>query len=456
MHITEPGVGFIPLLCYKKLTFTLGQFTGFVHVLVNDARQILKDDLMLAHKTEVPQIPWDFLYDDPTNVGAGWGFLQDPRTPWPVVGEQWMFDQIANNPDVEREFFRGKPRMAKIDCYMKRLVAFRRKLSVLVHICSGQPARAPELLSIRHRNTDAGGVRNIFIEDGLVAMATAYHKGFHATNDAKIIHRYPPREIGELVVWYLWLVLPFVHALELYQRHEREQPVDHEVRKREAYMWPPDPHSDKPWSSERLRETLKEETKGILHAELNLVAYRDIAIGLSRRFLGSTHQFTHNIQEESGAEVLDDDFDDREMGAEEWSGHIADLQAAHSFHVAGIVYRRLITEQPGTTADKRHFFRICSTDWHRFLGFHFTKAESLNPYRRTELSPWQKEAEESRMLRRWDLRNTPLEPQLQAMMGDPEVRFRGMQHPAMVAIQNGESPVLAVLPAGGGKSKDRG
>ncbi|KAJ5131322.1 uncharacterized protein N7515_007361 [Penicillium bovifimosum] len=109
-----------------------------------------------------------------------------------------MLNQIATNPDVDREFFRqGKPRVAKIDYYMKRVVAFRRKLSVLVHICSGQPARAPELLSIRHRNTDAGGVRNIFIEDGLVAIATAYHKGFHATHDAKIIHRYLPREIGD-------------------------------------------------------------------------------------------------------------------------------------------------------------------------------------------------------------------------------------------------------------------
>lgn len=64
---------------------------------------------------------------------------------------------------------------------------FREKLSVAIYVTSGHPARAPELLSLRHRNTD-GAVRNIFIENRLVVVATKYHKGFYASNDAKIIH----------------------------------------------------------------------------------------------------------------------------------------------------------------------------------------------------------------------------------------------------------------------------
>ena len=90
---------------------------------------------------------------------------------------------------------------------------FKEKLAVLVHITSGQPARGPELLSIRHRNTAAGGQRNVFIEDGLVALVTRYHKGFYASGDAKVIHRYVPRAVGELIVWYIWLVVPFVEQL---------------------------------------------------------------------------------------------------------------------------------------------------------------------------------------------------------------------------------------------------
>jgi hypothetical protein len=50
----------------------------------------------------------------------------------------------------------------------------------------------------------------LFIEDGIVVFMTRYHKGYKVKGDVKIIHRYLPREVGELVVWYLWLVLLFV------------------------------------------------------------------------------------------------------------------------------------------------------------------------------------------------------------------------------------------------------
>lgn len=45
----------------------------------------------------------------------------------------------------------------------------------------------------------------------MVVLVTVYHKGFYASNNAKIIHRYVPREIGELIIYYLWLVWPFIN-----------------------------------------------------------------------------------------------------------------------------------------------------------------------------------------------------------------------------------------------------
>jgi hypothetical protein len=41
----------------------------------------------------------------------------------------------------------------------------------------------------------------------MVVTASTYHKGFYASNDVKVIHRYLPRSVGEMVVWYLWLVI---------------------------------------------------------------------------------------------------------------------------------------------------------------------------------------------------------------------------------------------------------
>ena len=78
----------------------------------------------------------------------------------------------------------------------------------------GAASAATEILGIRYKNTANGGARNIFINHGQVSWVTAYHKNFRQTNEAKVIHRFLPREVGELLVWYLWLVLPFWQKLQ--------------------------------------------------------------------------------------------------------------------------------------------------------------------------------------------------------------------------------------------------
>lgn len=60
-----------------------------------------------------------------------------------------------------------------------------------------------------------GLLRNIFIENGLVSFVTCYHKGYSVQGSMRIIHRYLPKEVSELVVYYLWLVLPFSQQLRL-------------------------------------------------------------------------------------------------------------------------------------------------------------------------------------------------------------------------------------------------
>ena len=83
------------------------------------------------------------------------------------------------------------------------------QLLFLVHLSGGFPARANKLLATRHRNTGNGGVRNILIDQGLVMIVTRAHKGFSTTERLKIIHQFLPREVGTLLVYFLWLVLPF-------------------------------------------------------------------------------------------------------------------------------------------------------------------------------------------------------------------------------------------------------
>ena len=97
--------------------------------------------------------------------------------------------------------------------YFRLLNRFRSLLLVAVHLLGGQPARAPEILSIRVSNTVYGGVRNVFIIQKMVAFIVWYHKGMQNSSTAKRIFRWLPQEVGDLLVRYLWLVLPFYQAL---------------------------------------------------------------------------------------------------------------------------------------------------------------------------------------------------------------------------------------------------
>jgi superfamily II DNA helicase RecQ len=422
-------------LLYKGLQFTMAQFRGMVHGLASESRRLLMEELLFGNQAAepVPSVPWESMRDNPTDERPGWNFLKDHRTRMPVEGERWLFERVGRDARVRDRFMKtgtcsGIDREA-VERYMGRIVEFREKLAVLMHITGGQPARGPEILSVRHSNTIKGGHRNIFIEDGMVVFVTRYHKGYNVSGDVKIIHRYLPREVGELVVWYLWLVLPFQQRLEALV-WEKEAVSSH--------MWPADPNGRK-WTTERLREALKRESRIGMGQEWTIAAYREIAIGISRRFLRGSTAFKAEEGDEKEA------WDEEQAGAS-----IADEQAGHTAHIAGLIYARGIMEQAGAVADKRQQFRASSSDWHRFLGFEEGKEEEKASKKRKR-APFECEADEARIDRWGRLRKMDTTTQLQRMMGKT-AEFRGVQKEAMAAIVAGESPVVAVMPTGGGKS----
>jgi hypothetical protein len=90
--------------------------------------------------------------------------------------------------------------------YLVLVNAFLERLLLLLHLTAGQPARGSEKLSLRHINTVNGHHRNVFIEGGMVSTVTTYLKGYSTTGNTKIIHRCLPKEVGELLIHYPWLV----------------------------------------------------------------------------------------------------------------------------------------------------------------------------------------------------------------------------------------------------------
>ena len=221
------------------------------------------------------------------------------------------------------------------------------------------------------------------------------------------------------------------------------------------YMWGSDPGTQRAWTSDRLREVLKRETKMRLHYPISIQAYRDIAIGISRRWMRPSSQFASDVCEEREAAqaVLDTDTEEH-IDEAQWLGHIADLQAAHSLYMAGMVYGREIMEQAGTTVHRQRIFRLSSTDWHRFLEFASadnSPETSPNPHKRKR-APWEEEADDSQIMQRHCLNTMDMTQTLRQMTGQETIQFRGVQAAALQAIQDGESPVLAVIRTDRGKS----
>lgn len=228
---------------------------------------------------------------------------------------------------------------------------------MLIYLTSGQPARGTELTSLQYCNAAHGRRRNIFLENGLVTFVTFCYKGYGITNSTKIIHRYLPQELSELLVYYLWLVLPFCTQLKLLALNSKE-PVS-------PYLWaakepreapqPPQPPQSKNatrlphWGSSRLSKILQQAFRTWLNTDGNITTWRHAAIAISRKHLGGT-----KFKRDYGAEP-----------APTWAAE----QTGHTAHVAGNVYARGIEEAPGHVASARAEYRALRRIWHSFLGF---------------------------------------------------------------------------------------
>jgi hypothetical protein len=335
-------------LTYKGLEMTMESFRQFIRVQVEQAQQNF-EKLFLLHEEEtreevIPLVSLHQLKDDPTENRKGWSFLQDPQnTDLLPDGQRWLLNRVLKTDWLRAEFLElhepdhhvvWKPKA--VQAYLAEKDRFLELLLLCVHLTAGQPARGTEVLSLRHCNTVHGRHRSIFIENGLVSTVTAYHKGYNITGSTKIIHRYLPKEISEMVVYYLWLILPFWQKLEILAFGKKEPPS--------PFLWPKGSES---WESGRLSAVLEREARLHLQTKMNITYYRHAAIAISR-----VHLQCEGFK--------------RDYGVEETQ---VNQQGSHTSWVAGTIYARGLKEAPGHVEIRRAHYRAISREWHGFLGF---------------------------------------------------------------------------------------
>lgn len=472
-------------LLYGHIRFSMPQLRSMIHGVIARARQHLMKTLLLLQvndegevipsTTALPLIYWDRLVDNPAEQKMGWSFMEDARNqeatdvPKPplwlgqrVIEEKLLREAFIDAVATRDAMVVGGPAVWNADRvkqYRQDKDTFCQDLAVVTHGTYGFPARVSELLTISYKNSANGESRGVFIENGLLGTVTMYHKNIGSTQQSKVIYRFLPREVGELMVYYLWFVLPFWEKIEGIVRGKAIESS--------AYIWPPEP--EKEWKMpQRKRQAAEDSEEGELGAEedrseataiklwnanhvkyamqktsleymgvkLTIMAWRHASKAIYRRYIvNKTAVKTYMQADEEGSRGEEED-------------EAADLQTGHSSHVGGLIYGRHITEAAFSTESKRAAFRRVSKEWHAFL-YMSDAIETQSKRLRTRAA--RKEAIEEEY-RRWKMmRQVDIDGQLRKLMGE-QAAFRSVQKPALQAIMRQESPVVVIMGTGAGKS----
>jgi hypothetical protein len=79
---------------------------------------------------------------------------------------------------------------------------------VCVHMTSRQPGRGSKVTTMRHRNRVLQD-RNIFVIDGQVITIVCYYKSQLQWDKLKVIPRFLPQQLRQVIVVYLAYLQPF-------------------------------------------------------------------------------------------------------------------------------------------------------------------------------------------------------------------------------------------------------
>jgi hypothetical protein len=455
-----------------QLEFDMGQLQTTIQGVVGDARMILMRDLMMIpldmfgdiNEGQVPSIEWASLRDNMAEGKVGWSFLNDIRNQSNIVGQWWLWKRIMQEPDSKRQFVQSMDpiqwRERRITEFERKLVQFQELLLFCCHFTGGQPSRAPEILSVRHRNTSNGGIRNIGVEHGLMFYAPRTHKNYMQTSNMKIVHHWLPTEVGELMLYYLWLVLPFWEKVQISvdpdfrgspfvwgrpafevkrekeEVEEAKQPVRSEARQpilseakqpvrseEEQPIWS---EEEQPIRSEEEQPVWSEEIETIdnqvyksagiwkkewTSARLRGIIQRECKKGMNVRMnINAWRNMVEAISQRFLRHPFEFDSDEewKDEGDEIW-----EEQFGHSAPMGEAMYGRLMTEAPGERGSRRMKFRAISQEWHRFLKFPSTGSKGKQPK-----SFYDEDMQQMQIRRRQFIEQVNVQRELEAYMGE--------------------------------------
>ncbi|KAH0424146.1 hypothetical protein CcaCcLH18_11710 [Colletotrichum camelliae] len=431
----------------------MGQLSDALHKLVQETREMLAELTATADsalpdgpksnvQSQLPAIPWSSIKDDHSKTKPGYSFLANNRNSWVSAGDGWLFMQLARSPaNAERWGISttGNSRRttdrpfqpSAVQEFGRTFKQLRKQLWMLLHMLSGQPARASKLAGLQTVNTVNGGVHNILVHNKMLYFITAYHKGYQTTRQAKVIHQYLPREEVQGIINEASGYSTFLWADDITQHRDLEESSTAsalEEQRDSTNVNNSNNHStnaDEAGNKSAAQRIIQHTTMRLLGCQVNVSMWRHIAISITNRYLNKSFSRAGGDEDGLGSEEGTDEVEDSP-----W-----DLQAGHSTRLAGMIYAQELM-QFGS----------------RFGAEDSKSKQGSAGYRRFKVEAYKGPQIEARLQRFKKLRRINLEGQLQQITGDNSAGFQGNQREAVLTITSGHTPIMQVMGTGGGKS----
>jgi hypothetical protein len=328
-------------MSYKGRPVDVARFGCMVRGVVEEAEGKLWKDLMWATQEQRFEISLDKLQDDVTWTKRGVSFidnanngLQDKR--------EWMIKRALADVRGKKMRKQGEWSRLEVQKYLRKVDRFRELLLFCVHVTGGQPARGTEITSIRFRNGFQQD-RNVFAIQGHMVVVTRYHKSQSQFDKPKVIPRFLPWRVGQLLAIYLAYVQPFQQYLTVKVKGSG----------RSDHIWA---NEYGPWGTDRLTKVINQESSKRLGMRLTTLDYRHVAVSLGREKVGE--QFSRGYVEET-AEVEEPEVDEDDP-LEVSAGRGGEI-GANRYGVSLDVIKHLSSRSIDT-------FRPLCQKWHEFLG----------------------------------------------------------------------------------------
>lgn len=433
----------------------IARFRQMARDLVAEVEQMLWEELLwIADTRDRFDVKLERIVDDVTFSRRGISFVNQ-RENGLKDGLEWTLMQAERSEQGRKlQSSGGSWDRTQVRRYLRQVDRFLTLLLVCVHMTSGQPGRGSEVTTMRHRN----GVlqdRNIFVVDGQVMTVARYHKSQSMWDKPKVVPRFLPARLGQVMVLHLAYVQPFQEYLQ----------VEVLGGSFSDYIWADE---QEPWSTDRLTRALRRETGKRLGVELHTLDYRHTAVGIGRVVVGEL--FGKGYQDEVG--------ETEEAETDEEGESALELQSARTTSIGVGNYSVPMDIVKHLSVRSMETFRPLSAMWHRFLGLEGDQKTKRGPggsstrkrrrgegesedrdggeveakqvRQRRESWVGQQDEPQSEASRQ---QNEALRKAMQQVLGQDEVRFRSeQQEQAMHAVLEGVTPLVVVLPTGGGKS----